>query len=61
MIADAVTTRRPRTRYTAGRDAAMITLLARLLPDRMLDRMFVAALRSYFPKESTGRIPASEG
>lgn len=61
MIANAVTTRRPRPRYTAGRDAAMIILLAHLLPDRMLDRVFVAALRPYFPKESTGRIPASEG
>jgi hypothetical protein len=52
VIAKAITARRPRTRYTVGRDAALITRLARLLPDRTLDRLFGAALRPYFPKES---------
>jgi NAD(P)-dependent dehydrogenase (short-subunit alcohol dehydrogenase family) len=37
-IADAVTRRRPRTRYTIGRDAAIYTFLARVMPDRVLDR-----------------------
>lgn len=37
-IADTVTTRRPRTRYTIGRDAAIFTRLARIMPDRALDR-----------------------
>ncbi len=49
VIARAVTAKRPRTRYTIGRDAAQLTRLARLLPDRMLDRLFAAALRPYFP------------
>jgi NAD(P)-dependent dehydrogenase (short-subunit alcohol dehydrogenase family) len=53
VIAEAVTARKPRTRYTVGRDAALITRLARLLPDRTLDRVLAAALRPYFPKDST--------
>jgi len=52
VIAKAVTARKPRTRYTVGRDAALLTRLARILPDRMLDRLFAAALRPHFPKES---------
>jgi NAD(P)-dependent dehydrogenase (short-subunit alcohol dehydrogenase family) len=52
VIANAVTARKPRTRYTVGRGAAMGALMARILPDRILDRMLAAALRSYLPKES---------
>jgi NAD(P)-dependent dehydrogenase (short-subunit alcohol dehydrogenase family) len=52
VIAAAVTARKPRTRYTVGRDAAQLTVLARILPDRTLDRVFAAALRPHFPKES---------
>ena len=52
MIAEAVTARKPRTRYTVGRGAAMGTLMSRILPDRMLDRILAAALRPYFPKVS---------
>ena len=37
-IADTVTARRPRTRYTIGRDAALFTRLARIMSDRGLDR-----------------------
>lgn len=50
VIAEAVTVRKPRTRYTIGRDAALLTRLARILPDRTLDRVFAAALRPYFPR-----------
>ncbi len=46
VIATAITARRPRTRYTVGRDAALLSL-ARLLPDRVLDRIFATALRPY--------------
>jgi NAD(P)-dependent dehydrogenase (short-subunit alcohol dehydrogenase family) len=53
VIAKAVTARKPRTRYTVGRDAALITRLVRILPDRTLDRVLAAALRPHFPKEST--------
>ena len=52
VIAKAVTARKPRTRYTVGRDAALLTFLARILPDRILDFVAAAALRPYFPKES---------
>ena len=51
VIAKAVTARKPRTRYTVGRDAALITRLVRFLPDRTLDRVLAAALRPHFPKD----------
>lgn len=56
VILKAVTARTPRTRYTVGREAAMIRWLP-FLPDRMLDRIFAAALRPHFPKQG-GRHPA---
>jgi NAD(P)-dependent dehydrogenase (short-subunit alcohol dehydrogenase family) len=49
IIAKAVTDPRPRTRYTIGRDAALMTRLSRLLPDRLLDRLMAADLRPHFP------------
>lgn len=52
VIARAVMARRPRTRYTVGRDAALITRMVRLLPDQALDRVLAAALRPHFPKDS---------
>lgn len=55
VIVRAVTARRPRTRYTVGREAAMIRWLP-FLPDRTLDRIFAAALRPHFPEEG-GRPP----
>jgi hypothetical protein len=48
VIAKAVTARKPHTRYTVGRDAALLDLLARILPDRILDRLFASPL---FQKE----------
>lgn len=48
VIAKAVTAGKPRTRYTIGRDAAVITRLARVLPDRMLDRVLAAGLRPHY-------------
>lgn len=49
VIAAAVTDRRPRTRYTIGRDAALLTRLARMLPDRVLDRVLASALKPLYP------------
>ena len=46
VIVEAATARRPRTRYTVGRDAAVLTRLARILPDRALDRVLAASLRT---------------
>ena len=48
-IADAATARRPKTRYTIGRDAALLTRLARILPDRVLDRLLASALSKNAP------------
>lgn len=50
IIATAATTPRPGTRYTIGRDAAVLTRLARILPDRALDRVLASALKPLFPK-----------
>ncbi|MFH8614953.1 SDR family NAD(P)-dependent oxidoreductase [Streptomyces sp. NPDC017979] len=50
VVAKAATARRPRTRYTAGRDAALIVHLGRLLPDRTLDRLLATNLRRHHPK-----------
>jgi hypothetical protein len=52
VIAKAVIARKPHTRYTVGRDAALLALLACILPDRVLDRLFAAALRPHFSKKS---------
>ncbi|MET0404719.1 MAG: SDR family oxidoreductase [Cystobacter sp.] len=51
VIAKAVTARKPRTRYTVGREAALLSLV-RILPDRLLDLLLSAALRPHFPKAS---------
>ena len=69
VIAKAVTARRPRSRYTVGRDAALITRLARFLPDRALDRIIAVGLRPHYPKadkrfdqpEAVLSIPAGTG
>ena|ERR1700754_2137308 len=39
VIGTALTARRPRTRYLVDRDAVASAALARLLPDRMIDRL----------------------
>lgn len=49
VIATAITARRPRTRYTVGREAALMRLV-QFLPDRTLDRVLAAALRPHYPK-----------
>ena len=49
VIGRAVTARRPRTRYTVGWDAALLTRLPGLLSDRLLDRVAAATLRRHHP------------
>lgn len=39
VVAHALTARRPKTRYLIGRDARLGAFLARLLPDRLRDRL----------------------
>ncbi|MET1072849.1 MAG: hypothetical protein ABWY11_09420 [Umezawaea sp.] len=50
VIAKVVTSRKPRTRYTIGREAAVITRLTRVLSDRTLDRILAGNLRRHSPK-----------
>lgn len=50
VIADAIANKRPRARYTVGRDAAIIAILVRLLSDRMLDWLLARSLKSHLPK-----------
>jgi NAD(P)-dependent dehydrogenase (short-subunit alcohol dehydrogenase family) len=50
VIADAIVSKRPRTRYTVGCDAAIIVRLAWCISDRMLDRLLARTLKPYFPK-----------
>lgn len=59
IIAKAATTARPRTRYTIGRDAAILVRLSRLVSDRVLDRIVRLNLRS-FSKDS-GKDSQSSG
>jgi len=47
VIVKAATASRPRTRYTIGRDAAVLVRLSRVLPDRVLDRIMRRNLRSF--------------
>ncbi|MBO9100936.1 MULTISPECIES: SDR family NAD(P)-dependent oxidoreductase [unclassified Rhizobium] len=50
IIADAIVSKQPRTRYTVGRSTAMIARLIRILPDRMLDKLLAQGLKPYLPK-----------
>ena len=54
VIADAVTSKRPRTRYTVGREAAIIVRLARVLSDRTLDSLLARSLKPHLPKAPPG-------
>ncbi|OBH82014.1 dehydrogenase [Mycobacterium scrofulaceum] len=47
VIVKAATTPRPRTRYTIGRDAAILTRVSRVVSDRVLDRIVRMSLRSF--------------
>jgi NAD(P)-dependent dehydrogenase (short-subunit alcohol dehydrogenase family) len=45
VIGTALTASRPRARYVVGRDAKSRALAARVLPDRVMDRLIARALR----------------
>jgi hypothetical protein len=45
VVTHALTAHRPKTRYLVGRDARMLRLLARVVPDRMRDRLIMRGLR----------------
>jgi NAD(P)-dependent dehydrogenase (short-subunit alcohol dehydrogenase family) len=44
VVEHALTARRPRTRYLVGRNAKMRAALAKVLPDRLFDRMIARAM-----------------
>jgi NAD(P)-dependent dehydrogenase (short-subunit alcohol dehydrogenase family) len=48
VIAKAATASRPRTRYTVGRDAAILARVSRAVSDRFLDRVVRLILRPHF-------------
>jgi NAD(P)-dependent dehydrogenase (short-subunit alcohol dehydrogenase family) len=48
VMANAATAPRPRTRYTIGRDAAILVRLSRVVSDRSLDRVVRLVLRPHF-------------
>lgn len=52
VIAKAVTASRPRTRYTIGRDAAILLRISRFISDRTLDRIVRLQLRQFADKSS---------
>jgi NAD(P)-dependent dehydrogenase (short-subunit alcohol dehydrogenase family) len=56
VIVRAITVRKPRVRYTVGREAALVALV-RVLPDRMVDGLLAAALRPHFPQRATLHDP----
>jgi NAD(P)-dependent dehydrogenase (short-subunit alcohol dehydrogenase family) len=52
VIARAATASRPRTRYTVGRDAAVLLQISRFVSDRVLDRIVRLNLRRFAPSET---------
>lgn len=50
LIAKAATASRPRTRYTIGRDAAILLRISRFVSDRALDRIVRLSLRQFAPQ-----------
>jgi NAD(P)-dependent dehydrogenase (short-subunit alcohol dehydrogenase family) len=53
-VAHALTARRPRTRYLVGADARLQAALARLLPDRLRDRLTARFMG--LPRKSVARV-----
>ena len=44
VVEHALTADRPRTRYLVGRDAKVRAAMARVIPDRIFDRMIARAM-----------------
>jgi NAD(P)-dependent dehydrogenase (short-subunit alcohol dehydrogenase family) len=61
VIAEAIDARRPRTRYLVGRDARLMARMARVLPDRAVDRLVARSLglgEPRFPGEAAAEAVA---
>ena len=48
IIANAIMAKNPRTRYAVGRDAAILTKVSRMVPDRLLDTILRRNLQPYY-------------
>jgi hypothetical protein len=59
VIATAATEPRPRTRYTIGRDAAILVRVTRVVSDRMLDRIIRLNLRRFARRGSAEDVERS--
>lgn len=46
VIGTALTARRPRTRHLVGADACLQAAMVKLLPDRVIDRLFLRLIKS---------------
>jgi len=57
-IAEAIDAREPRARYAVGRDAKLMVNMARLLPDRVMDRLIARNLRLSRPRDTTSEAPS---
>jgi NAD(P)-dependent dehydrogenase (short-subunit alcohol dehydrogenase family) len=61
VIARAATTSRPRTRYTIGRDAAILLRISRVVSDRVLDRIIRLNLRSFAKSSQSSTLLSAVG
>jgi NAD(P)-dependent dehydrogenase (short-subunit alcohol dehydrogenase family) len=61
VIAKAATASRPRTRYTIGRDAAILLRISRVVSDRVLDRIVRLNLRSFAKRSAANGRRAPVG
>jgi NAD(P)-dependent dehydrogenase (short-subunit alcohol dehydrogenase family) len=60
VISKAATASRPRTRYTIGRDAAILVRISRVVSDRVLDRIIRLELRRFTESSgSRGKLTAA--
>ncbi|HEX7322085.1 MAG TPA: SDR family oxidoreductase [Mycobacterium sp.] len=60
VIVKAATASRPRTRYTIGRDAAILVWLTRVISDRFLDRVLRLNLRPHYAARGAVAYTASQ-
>ena len=61
VIARAATTSRPRTRYTIGRDAAILLRISRVVSDRVLDGIIRLNLRSFAKSSQSSTLLSAVG
>ena len=47
VVANIIAQKHPRIRYTIGRDAAMLSFIYKILPDRMLDKIIALSLKPH--------------